>query len=685
MLGAASGLFVNLPEELEEKPTVNHFIGFLDKYTSDNLEFKKQVFLIQNPLSIDIELDDNEFYECAVLLSPKHKIVFLNFSKDIDRFEEYKDIFMENISYLSKKYGYERNLGRTVRWKKDLIAECAINESEKGKNIFDDNFLEEESERRKVQFVISLLTGSINDINVKDIAPSETLLDKVKQQIVLFDGNQTRFLYKEVNKKKVVVQGLSGTGKTELLLHKLKEIYPTVSGNKEKVFFTCHNKILSKKLKERIPGFFNFMKVSEQIEWNIKLWCEHAWGSRNDSNSGFYRYICNFYSIPFLNFGDSPDFDYICGKALKEINKNPDNDILFALDYLFVDESQDFGESFYALCDRVVRKKIFIAGDIFQSIFGSNKSSTPEADYLLNQCYRTAPKTLMFAHGLSMGLFEDVKRRWPSDEQWTAFGYAFSQEGDYYKVTREPIRRFEDINYDAPCLEIHNINNLGITAVADLVVKIVCDLKEEHVTILPGDIAVISHKTSRAYNNALSAYIQEALDAQGVKWEVNRAFETKEYDQERICITNHNHVKGLEFPFVIYVGPDGLTNISSHRNSIYMAVTRSFIKSYALISMDLHLFQTVEKSLSEILETGIMTVKEPGAHNKKLMEQIELEIDNNSFRSNKEVFYELLDDYNPSFSYIEKERAFGSYVALNGNESDFDTMSRFVNSGVLAK
>ena len=61
--------------------------------------------------------------------------------------------------------------------------------------------------------------------NKKGIEVPETLLEKVKKNIVLFDGDQTRFIYREFSNKIVTIQGLSGTGKTELLLHKLKDIY----------------------------------------------------------------------------------------------------------------------------------------------------------------------------------------------------------------------------------------------------------------------------------------------------------------------------------------------------------------------------------------------------------------------------------------------------------------------------
>ena len=52
-------------------------------------------------------------------------------------------------------------------------------------------------------------------------------------------------------KNKILIQGMAGTGKTELLLHKLKEIYYSQSNSK--IVFTCHNKVLANDMKKRIP------------------------------------------------------------------------------------------------------------------------------------------------------------------------------------------------------------------------------------------------------------------------------------------------------------------------------------------------------------------------------------------------------------------------------------------------
>ena len=66
---------------------------------------------------------------------------------------------------------------------------------------------------RIVELLISLLIGSINDINKIGAEVPETLLDKVKKKIVLFDGMQSRFIFEDIDKNIITIQGLAGTGK----------------------------------------------------------------------------------------------------------------------------------------------------------------------------------------------------------------------------------------------------------------------------------------------------------------------------------------------------------------------------------------------------------------------------------------------------------------------------------------
>ena len=89
----------------------------------------------------------------------------------------------------------------------------------------------------------------------------------------------------------------------------------------------------------------------------------------------------------------------------------------------------------------------FVAGDIFQSIFDAPEKDFVEADFLLNKCYRTDPKTLMFSHALGMNLFENEKQlRWLEYSQWEQCGYHIEDLGSKYKLNREPVRRFEGID-----------------------------------------------------------------------------------------------------------------------------------------------------------------------------------------------------------------------------------------------
>lgn len=80
---------------------------------------------------------------------------------------------------------------------------------------------------RTLDLLVSLFIGSINDVKNITTDEPDNLLDKVKHKIQLFDGQQTRFIYEELEAegKIITIQGLSGTGKTELLMHKLKDLY----------------------------------------------------------------------------------------------------------------------------------------------------------------------------------------------------------------------------------------------------------------------------------------------------------------------------------------------------------------------------------------------------------------------------------------------------------------------------
>jgi len=589
-------LFYN---HIEENDYNKEVIKKIRDYSMDNPN--EQIYLVNSPLG-EKKYRYNYQEKVIILLSPKHKIIFLNLDHSSqDDFEEFVDEFIEDLGSISDKYDYKQFIGRPKKWKKELVVEESLNNEFNVKMLFDEHKIEDKNLKRKNELIISLITGSINDIKNITLEEPDTILEKIKNKIILFDGEQTRFIYKNLNKKIIYIQGLSGTGKTELLLHKLREIY--VNTDDTKIFFTCHNVALANTLRQRVPEFFDFMKVEKQIEWNKRLWVSNAWGSVSNKNSGFYSYICDFYNIPFLRWSKTITYKDIFKKALEEIEKIPDEEFEYAFDYILIDESQDFPEEFFQLCKKIAKEKVFVAGDIFQDIFeASIEDRVKNVDFVLNRCYRTDPRTLMFAHGIGMGLFEKKKLNWLSDIEWEASGYKIRRENKEVYLCREPIRRFED-------LDIENYESMIIQKLKtyEQIVDLIENIKQENPTLKPDDIAIINIEEEKwiyEFFNKLEFMIMDRFE-----WKVNKAYETKEKIQDAVFLTNKNNVKGLEFPFVLCVGKK-IKDTYRYRNTLYTMLTRSFLQSYLLL-LDDYKIKEQEKGLEIIRKNKCIKTTEP--------------------------------------------------------------------------
>jgi superfamily I DNA and RNA helicase len=568
----------------------------------------QQAYVIDKPLGDSKYSYD--FQNGLVLLLPKHKITFVNLGGDSGEFDGFVDDFIEDLGSISDKFRYKDVIGRPRAWR-DLIESINFDPMTfNTKDLLEKTYIAAPDRQRVCELLISLLTGSINDVETVKADIPQTLLDKVKQKILLFDGDQTRFIYEQLAQKTVKIQGLSGTGKTELLLHKLKEVY--IGKPDSKIAFTCHNKILADNLRRRIPDFFNFMKVEQQIAWNERLWCTHAWGSQNDINSGIYRYICQKYDLTFYRWGPSMPFDRACKEALKELEGREIYE--FAFDYVFIDESQDFPDSFFELCEKVTRETAFIAGDIFQSIFDENIADKVEPDYLLSKCYRTDPRTLMFAHSLGMGLFEKKKLRWLKDKEWNACGYSIEKldNNTIYRLTREPLRRFEDLaQQEFKSVELVKTGGEFVTESSTAIMKILSDIREENPTVSVDDIGIILMDAGNSVYK-LADLLEQTIPRQ-FGWEVNKAYESKQKIKNTLFVSNKNNVKGLEFPFVICVA-GWISSAPSFRNALYMTLTRSFIQTYLVLASASNgdILPSVEAGLDQINAEGFLSVKVPG-------------------------------------------------------------------------
>lgn len=538
--------------------------------------------------------------QAIVILSPGHKLIFIYLDNNEEEATNYTEDFISDLEAISKKYGYQEYIGRARTWRDELTCSYyANNDAFDIENILknEETQIADKDTKRKCELIISLLTGCINDIKKIGIKQPGSLLEQVKKKIILFDAEQTRFIYRQYAVKKVVsVQGLSGTGKTELLLHKLKELYSENDSNK--IFFTCHNIALSRKIRQRIPPFFDMMKVDKQIKWNERLWMVHAWGSHLNANSGLYSYLCNYYQLPFHRFSRATSYKQIFSEVLNLLNQYQNFQPCF--DYILVDESQDFPDEFFDVCKKVVRHKVYVAGDIFQDIFETVKKTSRGFDIFLNRCYRTDPRTLMFAHSVGLGLFEDKKFNWFENEEWKRLGYSVQEIKSERKIQlyRNPIRRFDNENLESSVI-IKNDTN------PNAVIKIIKDLRNENENLIPGDIAIIILDDSReiyTYIDQLAQKINLEL-----KWSILRGYESKGTKDDSVYITNPNNVKGLEFPYVICV-TNKILDTYKYRNTLYTMLTRSFIQSFLMVTQNykLDIFEDGLKfiNLNHYIETS---------------------------------------------------------------------------------
>ncbi|ELY4302243.1 DEAD/DEAH box helicase [Cronobacter turicensis] len=575
-------------EALAEKANIKELI---DDYANTR---KKQTYVLCKPLSKDdIEY---EYDEAIAVFSSGMKPCLIHLGSDNDKFSDFVEDFKEDVSFLAEKFKYREKIGRKRDWQ-------ALFEEITPENIKFENYQVDKPYARVVDLITSLMVGSINDVSQIKLE-TDNILDSVKSKIILFDTDQTSFVFKSGPGKKYVIQGLAGSGKTELLLHKLKEIYSKDTDSR--IAFTCFNKILASSMKSRIPEFFDFMRVEKQIEWNEKLFCFQSWGSGKDPYSGIYRYICYFYEIPFGTYA-AGSLDTHCKTAIEDIKSKKDINNK-AFDYVFIDESQDFPASFIELCELVTEKKVFVAGDVFQNIFMPIHESVNEADMLLKKCYRTDPKNLMFSHALGMGLFEKPVLRWLKPNEWNACGYNYHKEGNRAHLSRDPLRRFEDLPSDYKSTSLHVLEDEE--DVSSKIISVISDIKKRHPTTQQGDIAVIFiDRGSYIYDHIaqLRYDIRKTLG-----WDSNVSYETKSRQNDKLFISNINNAKGLEFPFVICFAKKLQYN-ASFRNALYTMMARSFLESHLMLSdnTDKDVLEKVTKGLEYLTAHNELNVRIP--------------------------------------------------------------------------
>ncbi len=567
-------LYLHIPKEIEEKLITPEFRQMVDSqegttYVIDTL--------------LDSYFDAPEYQSAAIICFPGKKIILADVSNDGEAFEDYVDDLREKLSFLYRSKDYNTVLGSIRKWWDELFVKQSIKNQQDMHEAFVNATIDDEDyeTKKKAEMVVSLLIASYNDVsNVSLINPTD-LLDAVKNKIMLFDTDQSKFLFSDdPNKKRIVIQGMAGTGKTELLLHKLKNAY--VGDKESRICFTCFNKVLLSKLKQRIPAFFNVMRVSEQIAWDQRLFVMASWGSARDKFSGLYSYICDALEIPFRTYDEVRNKETIWEEArdaIQHLDKP-----LYLFDYLFVDEAQDFPDVFFEVCELITSRKVIVGLDIYQDIFIQRKNfGSFSPDVVLKRCYRTDPHTLMFAHALCLGSLDETPLSYLSDKELDYCGYQHAVIGNKLKLSRVPLRRFFESEKNNNPISMIPLSE-GKDKVVSQILAIVDKLRGEFNKLRPADLCIVFLDQYKDVAGLMDRIGYEIENRYG--WSTNAAVDTKVVN-EGVFITNRNNVKGLEFPFVIVVITGAIGKVAlAQRNAIYMALTRSFLRSYLLIDKE---------------------------------------------------------------------------------------------------
>jgi len=618
--------FFYCQKDIEKSITINQFYN--EVYTKFNLICKQEkapVYILNKVLSKSNSYSDDVeelLQNIVVVVSTNWNIMVLHNNLDTTNVEYFYDEFLDDIYSIVDKFNFTNSkcLGRKREWK-DLIKIV------KWDNTIDlDDFSIDTPSKRKTKILLSLIIDSINDAEkVCNDSQNLSKLGKIKTRIKIFDAEQTRFLYNEPKKATtpeiITIQGLSGSGKTELLLHKIKNIFENEVD--KKVALVCHSKILANKLEHRIEDFFDYMGIRNRRNWQDRIFVSHAWG-------GLYKQICNFYQIPFLSYGKEPNFDKVSQKAIENLSTVTQT----MYDYLLIDESQDLPESFFELCKKITSKKVYIVGDIFQDIYGNKIRTLTEVDFTLKECYRTNPRTLMMAQAVGLGLFEDNQIDCLEEDEWQSCGYEVIKNDECrYSLKRDDIRIFEEEESIKDSFEII-VTQRKITDIIEKLKTILERLKDDYSDIKNGDIAIIVMFKNKQSTYTIINSVKVLLSQMGVDF--NISYEEGRHYENKLFITNQNNVKGLEFPFIICIGGDlkfeHLTMEELRfRNSLYMALTRSFVKSFWITAEDNVYLTPILKQLENIKENLSMDITIPSNCQEiknrtiKIIEQTEVE------------------------------------------------------------
>lgn len=460
------------------------------------------------------------------------------------------------------------------------------------------------------KFLKSLLIDDINDAIFYELVstiegakgllkPKERLIsdktkikgltaNEIEKEINSFDEYQKKSFINEIIGPERI-RGLAGSGKTVVLA--LKAAITHLRYPEAEIVYTFYTKSLYQHIQRLITRFYR-QYDDKDPDWN-KLKIIHAWG--NSTNTGIYYEACERNQLPFYSFSEAAlknptnPFDFVCKSLLEQPT------IIPLFDYIFIDEGQDFPESFIKLCLRLCNNgKIVWAYDELQTIFQAKTpgiesvlEGTPfkglEEDIILYKCYRNPREVLVTAHSIGFGIYGDkIIQMLDEPDYWNDIGYKLIKgqfkEGEQIVIERPKENSLETISKHFKKEEIvkfQSHKDYG-DEIRQCVQNIINDIE---LGLLPDDIlvVVVDDRNAKQYLND----VQKILAHHNIKSNNIHAdkFSIKDFSIEgHVTLSTIHKAKGNEAYSVHILGIDSLYSLEPsirERNLMFTAMTRT--------------------------------------------------------------------------------------------------------------
>lgn len=384
----------------------------------------------------------------AMWISESHDIIIFNLVEGAKVDETYKDIQDDAVNKVEAKLKMHKQLVRkrklcvninvityapAIKRRIDHDDEypLCINDSELMKAIH----AVDKSDGEYFKEVVSILQ-SISRIRKgvkKRIVGKKTSraakLQCLEDSIANLDNNQSKAVIETVEGVQRI-RGLAGSGKTIVLA--LKAAYLHAQHPEWKIAVTFNTRSLKGQLRQLINSFYYEQTGGEEPDWE-NLHILHAWGAQGggEKNGVYYKFCMmngtNYYDYKTAKykFETEDPFGGACNEALASVEGYETY-----YDVILVDEAQDFSPAFLRICYEMLKepKRLVYAYDELQNlrvqslpspeeIFGNddfgkprvsfnvNGQGSPQADIILEKCYRNSRPALVTAHALGFGIY----------------------------------------------------------------------------------------------------------------------------------------------------------------------------------------------------------------------------------------------------------------------------------------